>query len=126
MTTIQTSKHRKHERKGNSKKSESGGDKSTIKQDADGETTEQDRLKQVQTSNDQVLAALNNAVPEGHTPSVSSEARARRETAGEDRALLRHVAKNIENKYTGSINSTGQQVTRKFEHWREMQVRFHC
>jgi hypothetical protein len=126
LTTIQKSNHRKYERKGNSKRSESGGDKPTRKQDADGETTEQNRLDPVQASNNQVLTTLDIPEPEKPSSSMNPEARARRETAGEDRALLKHVAKNIENKYTGSINSTGQQVKRKFEHWREMQTRPHC
>ncbi|KAJ5397342.1 mitochondrial translation protein [Penicillium cosmopolitanum] len=104
------SNHRKYERKGNSKRSESGGDKATRKQDADGETTEQNRLDPVQASNDQVLTAFDIPEPEKPSSSMNPEARARKETAGEDRALLKHVAKNIENKYTGSINSTGQQV----------------
>lgn len=126
LATIQKSNHRKYERKGNSKRSESGGDKATRKQDADGETTEQNRLDPVQASNDQVLTAFDIPEPEKPSSSMNPEARARKETAGEDRALLKHVAKNIENKYTGSINSTGQQVKRKFEHWREMQARPHC
>ncbi|CAI7582722.1 unnamed protein product [Penicillium pancosmium] len=104
------SNHRKYERKGNSKRSESGGDKSTRKQDADGETTEKNRLDPGQATNDQVLTALDIPEPEKPSSSMNPEARARKETAGEDRALLKHVAKNIENKYTGSINSTGQQV----------------
>lgn len=60
------------------------------------------------------MAASNIPVLEGDTPSMSPAAKARRETAGEDKALLKHIGKNIENKYTGSINSTSQQVKRKF------------